>query len=152
MLTTFHHNSYILEALNKYGVEYLVIGGLAVFYYCSCREVDDLDLLISPMPENAKKVEAALVSLGLQSSEYSKLTKPKIQIPLKQHHYTDIVTPEEGFDFKSTYSNSNLSEVNGISVFIISKPDLKKLKFTNRVKDRRDLALLCNKSTLHQHI
>ena len=150
MLYITGQNTCLLEALNKFGVEHLVIGGLAVSFYCPQREVDDLDLLINPTLENAKKVEAALVSLGIASSEYIKLTKPKIQIQLKTLHYADIVTPEEDFDFKSLYSNSIMVEANEVPVCLPSIDDLIRLKSTDREKDLRDVALLRNKVDQHK--
>ena len=53
MLTTSGPNKSLLTAFNDCKVKYMVVGGLAVKYYCANREVDDLDLIVSPTMKNA---------------------------------------------------------------------------------------------------
>ena len=72
-------NVALLRALNNYDVEYLVVGGRAVSYYYPQRAVGDLDLLVNATLENAEKVRSALISLGMNDFEHTKLTKPKVQ-------------------------------------------------------------------------
>ena len=95
MLTTFCWNSSLLDALNAEKAEYLVVGGLAVQYYCPERQTCDLDLLINPTHENAKRVKEALLrltELGFDCIDKRKireldedcLMRPKIQLPLKR--------------------------------------------------------------------
>ena len=141
------HNVALLRALNDHDVEYLVVGGHAVSYYNPQRAAGDLDLLINATLENAKKVRSALISLGMNDFEHSKLTKTKIQIPLKLLHDADIITPEDGFDFSMALSRSVQTEIKGIPIYIPSVEDLIIMKSTNRKKDLRDVSLLnlkCN--------
>lgn len=141
-LCTNHQNSPLLKAFNAHGVEYLVVGGLAVSYYCPERAVDDLDLLINPTLENAEMVKSALVSLGMANFDWVRLTKSDVQLQLKEFHYADIITPEEKFDFPIVFFNSIIATVNGISAHIPSVRDLIKLKSTDRDKDLRDVSFL----------
>ena len=64
-LQTFGTNRYLLEALNNYSVEYIVVGGVAVHYYDPTRKFDDLDLQINPTEVNAQRTIDALKSLGV---------------------------------------------------------------------------------------
>ena len=64
MLKTLHTNSHLLNALNDHEVEYLVVGGLAVKYYWPQRQVDDLDLLIDPTPDNKNRLSCALTEMA----------------------------------------------------------------------------------------
>ena len=74
-------NVALLRALNYHDVEYLVVGGQAVSYYYPQRAVGDLDLLVNATLENAEKVRSALISVGMNDFEHTKLTMPKVQIP-----------------------------------------------------------------------
>ena len=49
-----------LAALNKEGADYVVIGGIAVQAHVLYRFTRDIDVLIRPTLENARKVRAAL--------------------------------------------------------------------------------------------
>ena len=135
-------NVALLRALNHHNVEFLVIGGQAVSYYYPQRAVGDLDLLVNATLENAEKVRSALISLGMSDFEHAKLTKPKVQIPLKMLHDADIITPENGFDFSVALSRSVQAEIKGIPISIPSVEDLIIMKSTDRKKDLRDISLL----------
>ena len=54
----------LLSAFQSHGVKYLVGGGMAVIYHAQPRFTRDMDLLISPDPENAKATYAALGEYG----------------------------------------------------------------------------------------
>lgn len=54
----------LLSAFQSHGVKYLVVGGMAVIYHAQPRFTRDMDLLISPDPENAKATYAALGEYG----------------------------------------------------------------------------------------
>ena len=49
-----------IAALNAHGVRYLVIGAHAVALHARPRATKDLDILIEPTPDNARKLLAAL--------------------------------------------------------------------------------------------
>lgn len=51
-----------LNLLNREGVRYVVIGGMAVLSLIPYRTTRDLDVLIEPTLENARKVRAAIRS------------------------------------------------------------------------------------------
>jgi hypothetical protein len=56
-LITFHLNEYLVGAFLDNGVDFLIVGGLAVAFY-GCRDnndVGDLDLLLKPSEENARR-------------------------------------------------------------------------------------------------
>ena len=143
MIITFHQNKFLLVEFNSQSVEYLIIGGVAVKHYCPSRKIDDLDILINPTPENSILISRALenlnISLGFQITE---LTKSKKQVSLKQIHYADVVTPEEGFDFSKALAESEPEVVNDTPVQVISKEMLVQQKSTDRPKDKQDVRLL----------
>lgn len=53
-----------LAALNSEGVAYVVIGGMAVLYHVPYRTTRDLDVLIEPTLENARRARAAVARWG----------------------------------------------------------------------------------------
>ena len=61
----------LLELLNNEGAAYVVIGGIAVLAYVPYRMTRDLDVLIEPAIENAKKVRRALAAWGSFDPQYA---------------------------------------------------------------------------------
>jgi hypothetical protein len=54
----------ILRALAEHGVEYVLIGGLAVQTHGHVRTTNDADLIPAPTPANLERLAATLRSLG----------------------------------------------------------------------------------------
>lgn len=66
-----------LESLNREGVAYVVIGGMAVLAHVPYRTTRDLDVLIEPTIENAQKARRAVAtSCRLEDCCGSKSTAP----------------------------------------------------------------------------
>ena len=53
-----------IELLEKYQVEYVVVGGFAVNYYGYIRTTQDIDILIFPSSKNAQNMIDALDEFG----------------------------------------------------------------------------------------
>lgn len=91
-----HHvggNEPLVHALARCGVEYVVIGGLAIAWHCPERQADDLDILANPTSENSAKLAAALYSVGLSGFKEDSFARPGVQAALKKVQYADILTP-----------------------------------------------------------
>jgi predicted nucleotidyltransferase len=56
----------IFEALDREGVEFLVIGGVAVGFHGFVRATKDVDIVPSPEPENLARLAAMLTALDAQ--------------------------------------------------------------------------------------
>jgi len=54
----------ILRALDEHGVDYVLIGGLAVQTHGHVRTTNDADLIPSPDPDNLERLANALQNLG----------------------------------------------------------------------------------------
>ena len=54
----------LLETLNKWQAQYLVVGAHALSVYTEPRGTKDLDIWVNPTPENAKRVYGALKEYG----------------------------------------------------------------------------------------
>lgn len=60
-----------LESLNREGVAYVVIGGIAVLAHIPYRTTRDLDVLIEPTIENAEKARRAVAAWGSFDPQYT---------------------------------------------------------------------------------
>jgi hypothetical protein len=60
-----------LESLNREGVAYVVIGGIAVLAHIPYRTTRDLDVLIQPTLENGEKARRAVGAWGSFEPEYA---------------------------------------------------------------------------------
>ena len=56
----------IIDALNRAGVRYVVVGGVAVVLHGFARLTADLDLIVDLQPDRARQAIEALQSLGLR--------------------------------------------------------------------------------------
>jgi len=54
----------LLEILNRWQVQYLIVGGRAVNAYTEARGTKDLDIWTNPTPDNARRIYAALKEFG----------------------------------------------------------------------------------------
>jgi hypothetical protein len=57
-LMHFGANEQIVREFLSVGVEFIVVGGLAVAWYCPDRQADDMDLLVNPTPDIAGTLSA----------------------------------------------------------------------------------------------
>jgi len=60
-----------LESLNREGVAYVVIGGMAVLAHIPYRTTRDLDVLIQPTLENGEKARRAVAAWGSIEPEFN---------------------------------------------------------------------------------
>ena len=54
----------MLALLEKHGVRYLIVGGLAFIYHAKPRYTKDMDIWIDPMPKNVYHANQALAEFG----------------------------------------------------------------------------------------
>ena len=143
-------NEDIVKAFARIGVDFLVVGGLAISWYCSTRQADDMDLLVNPTPENSVKVSQALSALGLSGFGDSSFSKVGVQVQLKKHYYADILTPSRSSaSFEAIATASVEGKLFGIPVRIPSVASLIQLKEDaaasteqDLLKHRQDIVLL----------
>lgn len=137
-------NREIVVAFSECSVEFVVIGGLAVAWYCSQRQADDMDLLVNPTPENSERISQALGRLRLSGFTSQSFSKPGLQVPLKQLHYAELLTPRKnGPSFSAVAEGAVKGKLFGIPVLIASAAALIELK---------ELAVSSEKAAMQKHL
>ncbi|MDZ7696570.1 MAG: nucleotidyl transferase AbiEii/AbiGii toxin family protein [Deltaproteobacteria bacterium] len=111
----------IFKELNKFGIDYLVVGGLAVNFYGIPRMTYDIDLMIFPEPDNILKMVEKLKTWGY-----------KTKVPVDPRDLADEAQrkrwiKEKGMKAMSFYSDeSPLAEIDLLFDLAIPYVDLKK--------------------------
>ncbi len=131
----------LLAAFAAAGVEYAVVGGVAVNAHGYVRATHDLDLFIRPTIENAQAAFQALLQLGvpLEGLEPGDLLddEENLRFGPEQDHI-DILASIGEMSFDQVWRNRVETKLNGIAVPFISKADL--IENKRQVGRLRDLA------------
>lgn len=117
----------LLAAFAAAGVEYAVVGGVAVNAHGYLRTTHDLDLFIRPTVENAEAAFQALFALGvpLVGLESADLLSDEENLrfgPAEDH--IDILASIGEMSFDQVWRNRMETMVDGLSIPFISKTDL----------------------------
>jgi len=140
----------LLRRLAEAGVEFVVVGGLALNAWGVVRGTKDVDVVIAMTPENIKRVAEVAVSAGghVQPADAFLGTPVSIAAALADGDQVaietdlgrlDVVQGLDGVpDFEELRSRAVEAEILGSTVWICSRDDLRAMK---RVAGRtRDLA------------
>ena len=133
----------LLSALNAEDAEYLIVGAHAVIAYTEPRFTKDLDILVRPVPDNARKVYQALSRFGAPLQEIKAedfLDNDVIyQIGIAPNRI-DILTSIAGVAFEEALADSRLIDYDGVPVRIMGRDTLiRAKKAANRPQDRLDV-------------
>jgi len=131
----------LLAAFADNGVEYAVVGGVAVNIYGYARATHDLDLFIRPTVENAGAAFQALKALGVQLAglESSDLLNDEENLRFgPDEDHVDILASIGEMPFDQVWRNRVEVVIEGISVSFISKADL--IANKRQIGRLRDLA------------
>jgi hypothetical protein len=137
----------LLQLLNKFEVEYLIVGGFAVMKYGEPRYTKDLDVWVHNSAQNALRVVAALKKFGapLENDGVTPATFSGKQVvyqigiaPVR----IDILTEITGVQFPDAWGKRVASTFFGVPVNFISWNDLVANKQAlGRNSDLKDLRL-----------
>ena len=139
----------LLELFNAHKVEYAIVGGYALAFHGAPRYTGDIDLLIKPDQENARKVLNALKDFGfaaldLSSDDFSspekvvQLGAPPIRI--------DIVTSITGLTWEQISPNRTTGTYGKVPAYYIGKQEfIANRKAVSRHKDLADIEALGEK-------
>ena len=114
-------------ALHAAGVEYAVVGGVAVNAHGFVRNTRDLDVFFRPTIENAQAVFRALEALGapLHGMDATDLLDDVEHYQLQtEHGRIDLLTSIGEMNFDQVWRNRVDAKIDGVTVRFISKEDL----------------------------
>jgi len=138
-----------VNLLNKYNVDYLVVGGYAVMFHTLIpRETKDIDFWIRPTAENADKcVKAIKEFCGMEFKQEDLLEKDAICYIGVVPNRIDIFNKQGLIDFEKAWEKRKDDKYWDVDVHFISREDLMILKlYTDREQDQKDLKRLKRKN------
>jgi hypothetical protein len=135
-----------IESLNSRGVEYVVVGAVALAHHGFPRYTGDLDVFVRNSADNALRLESALAAFGLgalglkaidfrDSYRVIQLGVPPCRI--------DLLTSLTGVTFDEAWANRIETVVGETRVNFIGREALiLNKRMTGRTKDKADLEAL----------
>lgn len=139
------HYRELLQLLNEFEVQYLIVGGFAVMKYGEPRYTKDLDVWVNNSAENSARVVAALKKFGapLDDDRITAETFADKQVvyqigvaPVR----IDILTGITAVEFSDAWRKRVASTFFGVPVHFISQDDLASNKRAlGRSSDLKDL-------------
>ena len=117
----------LFAAFHEAGVEYAVVGGVAVNAHGFLRQTRDLDVFIRPTVENA---EAAFQALSKLEAPLEGLVPTDLLCDTEQyqldteHARIDILSSIGEMPFDRVWRNRVETEIDGVPIHLISKEDL----------------------------
>jgi hypothetical protein len=135
-----------LALLNKHNVRYCVIGAFAVAFHARPRYTKDMDILIEPTTDNAKRLLIALDEFGFGSlnltAEDFNTQGNIIQLGYEPVRI-DIITSIKGLEFSDIWRSRVQGPYGKQTINFIDRQNLiRAKKISNRVQDRADIELL----------
>jgi hypothetical protein len=136
----------LLRLFNKNKVRYCIVGAYAVAFYAKPRYTKDIDILVEPDLENARRIIKSLNEFGFRGLRL-KETDFSLQHKIIQLGYepirVDIMNFIEGCNFKEVWKNKKISRYGKQKVYFIGINELiKNKKAMKRKQDKLDLEIL----------
>ena len=134
-----------VDLLNKYQVEFLIVGGYAVGYYGYPRYTGDLDIWIKISEENAERLMQVMDKFPAPKNLFSKqdfMNKNPLSGGFfgREPFRIDILNSIDGVNFDECFVNANRYDFEGTEMPFIHYNDLKKNKLASgRTKDKLDI-------------
>jgi hypothetical protein len=133
----------LLALLNKYKVEYLIVGAYALGFHGAPRYTGDLDVLVRPDPINASSIMQALIefgfgSVGLTAADFEEEGKvvqlgfPPVRV--------DILTSITGVSWEQAESGRVKGPFGDVTVHYIGRDEfIANKRALGRKKDLADI-------------
>ncbi|MDY0082478.1 MAG: nucleotidyltransferase [Ignavibacteriaceae bacterium] len=132
-----------IELLNKYNVEYMIVGAYALALYSRPRNTGDLDIFINSTLDNAKRLLKTIKEFGFENAgieEDDFIIKGRIVQLGVSPVRIDIINDIDGVDFLSAFKNKETFQFGKVAANFISRLDLiKNKRASKRKKDAADL-------------
>lgn len=134
----------LLRALDAHGVEYLLIGGYALYALGYERGTTDIDLLLQPTLDQGERVRQALMVLPDKVSRdlAPEWFEERETIRIADEIVVDLMFNACGETFDSLQPYAQVIEFDGVPVRTLNLEGLLKTKMSAREKDVADRNIL----------
>jgi hypothetical protein len=138
-----------IESLNSNGVEYVVVGAVALAHHGFPRYTGGLDVLVRNSTDNSKRLESALAefglgALGLKAADFVDAYHV-IQLGVVPNRI-DLLTSLTGVTFDDAWASRVQTVIGETPVNLIGREALVRNKrLTGRLQDKADLEALGKK-------
>lgn len=119
-----------LTALSAAGVDFLVVGAHALAAHGHVRATGDIDVLVRPTLDNARKLERAVREFAGTSLEYFGVSVEELSTPRVGFYMgvepdrIDVLTRIGGVGFDRAWRGRMRSEIEGVPVHVIGFSEL----------------------------
>lgn len=134
----------LCSRLNKERARYLLVGATAMQLWGTTRATRDIDILIEPTVENARRVLRALASLGfgLAADHLAEDVASRAVTMIGDTPNVDILTRAWNVTWAEAQTRATTFKVEGVTVPTASIEDLIESKRTGRLQDAADIEVL----------
>lgn len=138
----------ICKLLNQAGVEYMIIGGLAVNYHGFRRATGDIDIWYNPTRENLNKIIPVIRDgMGFDVTKleqnYTQVLKDVIRLPFDRYSIELLTVMAGNFTFDEAYKEVEILKIIDSEAPVMSYKYLIANKLTaRRPKDLEDVKQL----------
>jgi hypothetical protein len=112
----------LLHEFNAAGVEFVIVGGQAFGFHAQPRYTKDIDLLVNPNPDNARRVYRALAAFGAPLDDLTiddlSDTDVVFQIGVEPNR-VDILTAIDGVTFDRAWESRQSGTYGSESMWVI---------------------------------
>jgi hypothetical protein len=135
-----------IESLNSHGVEYVVVGAVALAHHGHPRYTGDLDVLVRNSAENTQRLGKALGefgfgSLGLRTADFTDSYRV-VQLGVAPNRI-DLLTSLTGVTFDEAWAGRVVATVGETRVNFLGRGALiQNKRRTGRAQDKADLEAL----------
>lgn len=135
-----------LQLLNSEKIEYLLIGGYAVWLYGYVRRTKDIDIWVAVDPANETRLIEVLVKFGFSRESLRRplfageKTVLRMGVPPNR---LELLSRIAGVEFADCYARRRTMDIEGIPVSVIDYEDLLRNKrAAGRASDQADVETL----------
>ncbi len=135
-----------LRLLNSEKIEYLLIGGYAVWLYGYVRPTKDIDIWVAIDPANEARLIEVLVKFGFPRTSLRSPLFPEGKWVLRMGvppNQLELLSKISGVTFADCYARRQTLDIDGLQASVIDYNDLLKNKrSTGRTSDQVDVERL----------
>jgi hypothetical protein len=145
----------LVATLNRHGVDYVVVGGIAAIRHGSRRATRDLDIVPAPTPDNYRRLSAALAALDarLRGVDAHRLgidpTDPEVLAGgadlglATAHGFLDVLQELVGVEYRGLRARAQPGRLRAEPIVVAHVDDLIAMKLrAGRPIDLQDIAAI----------